>query len=562
VKNLFPLILLLFLAQLSVGQSLEVEVPLESFGVDEEVGIVVARYAEVEALEDLENVENITFILDGAEFEVQSWGSSFSTAEAYLLTRTLDESPYTLYLTEFPLITIGTETPIVDEPKIVSTLTYADDEQVVHTTAGVELRGVTSQTYPKKTYDLEFWFDPENEISEDFQFAQMRSDDDWILDALYNEPLRLRSYFAHKLWLDIHTPSYADLAPTAKSGADVEYVEVFVNGSYRGIYTLSEQVDRKQLQLIHFDGSARGELFKGNTWGATTFSGAPPYSNNNRLWGGHEMKYPRESEMTDWSNLYNFVTFVLDADNESFEDQIWNRFEKENLQHYFIFLNLLRATDNTGKNIFTARYDDGQPYFYVPWDLDGCFGTIWDGSNEDITNGILSNGMINKVLDLNPDGFTSELAVQWFDLREGLLSTSALMEGFMNQYETFDTHLIYQRESLAFPEFSGSQQELDYLMVWLEGRLAFLDEYFDNFLFISKLPRGLQKLKLYPNPATSYVSIAKHEQYLGQTYRLTNAMGQEVYSGVLRSQRINLSNFSKGLYIFQIGKEVGLLVVD
>ncbi|WP_366841162.1 CotH kinase family protein [Lacinutrix sp.] len=49
----------------------------------------------------------------------------------------------------------------------------------------------------KKSFDLEFWADLVSKEKKDIKFKGMRSDDDWILDAMYNEPLRLRSYYSY-----------------------------------------------------------------------------------------------------------------------------------------------------------------------------------------------------------------------------------------------------------------------------------------------------------------------------------------------------------------------------
>ena len=106
---------------------------------------------------------------------------------------------------------------------------------------------------------MEFWNDTLGAVTSDVSFGELRTDDDWILDALYNEPLRLRSYVANKLWLSIHqNPYYIDERPNAKSAADVMYVEVFLNGNYNGIYNLSEQVDKKQLKLKSYKEIIRG----------------------------------------------------------------------------------------------------------------------------------------------------------------------------------------------------------------------------------------------------------------------------------------------------------------
>ena len=148
----------------------------------------------------------------------------------------------------------------------------------------------------KKTYDLEFWNDEIGADTKNVQFGELRLDDDWILDALYNEPLRLRSYVANKIWLQMHTPNYLSEEPNAKAGANVKYVEMFVNHQYNGIYNLSEQIDPKQLKLVKFNNTMSGELYKGISWGATTFTALPNYNNELRQWSGYEFKHPKEEE--------------------------------------------------------------------------------------------------------------------------------------------------------------------------------------------------------------------------------------------------------------------------
>ncbi len=104
-----------------------------------------------------------------------------------------------------------------------------------------------------------------------------------------------------------------------------------------GIYALGEQVDKKQLKLKSFNGSIRCEFYKGISWGASTFTELPQYDNNNRIWSGFEMKYPKEDDITDWSNLYNFVDFVINSSEINFEDNIIDKFNINNAIDYFIF---------------------------------------------------------------------------------------------------------------------------------------------------------------------------------------------------------------------------------
>lgn len=133
----------------------------------------------------------------------------------------------------------------------------------------------------------------------------------------------------------MHTPFYLAEEEDAKSGADVMYVEVFLNNTYNGIYMLSEQVDSKQLELKSFKkDKIRGELYKSEAIlnHATYFANATSYDNTQDTWDG-------------------FVDFVANSSDGEFDAGIAERVHIGNALDYFIFLNVLRAVDNRGKTI-------------------------------------------------------------------------------------------------------------------------------------------------------------------------------------------------------------------
>src|SRR5690606_8152803 len=137
----------------------------------------------------------------------------------------------------------------------------------------------------------------------------------------------------------------------------------------------------------------------------------------------------------DWSNLYNLIDFVKNSNNNEFYAQYQNKFQLDNMVDYFIFLNLLRATDNTGKNIYIAKYDTEEPYFYVPWDLDGTFGIIWSGNHENITNDILRNKLYDRLLqDCSVNGFREKLRDRWNSAKQSIFNHDFLMNKFQESY--------------------------------------------------------------------------------------------------------------------------------
>ena len=416
----YLLIFTLVYSTFACSQTLTINISENKFGTDEILSIIVSRIQNIEDYQDIEDYDEIIISFGVNAYRFISNPNNLEYSNSYIIEQLNSSNQYTLYFTQLPIIIIDTDNAIVDEPKVLANLVYTDDEQTVTSNIGIELRGGSSQGYPKKTYDIEFWENETGDETIDMQFGELREDDDWILDALYNEPLRIRSYTANKLWKQIHTPYHIDDEPEAESGADVMYVEMFVTGKYNGIYNLSEQVDRKQLKLKKFNDDMRGELYKGASWGASTFTSLPSYNNTNRAWGGYEFEYPDEDEITDWNNLYQFTDFVMNSSESDFATNIWSKFVEDNIIDYFLFLNLIRATDNTGKNIYLGKYKADEPYFYIPWDLDGCFGTIWNGTNENITDDILTNGFMDRVIDENPNNTFMNIASKWFDYRNDI----------------------------------------------------------------------------------------------------------------------------------------------
>lgn len=457
---------------------------------------------------------------------------------------------YQLYFSNLPLIGITTQGPIVDEPQVAGHFTYSDSTgELVHAALGIEYRGGSSQAWPKKSYRIEFRSDTAWEEETDMQLPGMRSDDDWNLLALYNEPLRLRNVVCNRLWRMIHAPYYQFLEPDAVNGVRMMHAELFVNGAYRGIYAVSERIDRKQLELKTYNGSIRGELYKGTSWGASTFSEAPPYDNGELYWSGFEYEYP--TVVTDWANLHDFVQFVLDTPEEQFLESCTSRFELDNAVDYFIFLNLLRAEDNTGKNIYIARYDAGTPYFYVPHDLDGTFGIAWDGSVANTTDDLLENGFYERLIhDCRPGGFMDRLRQRWNELRGTIITANAITGMFAQEHARLSGNWAYVREALAWPEFVHDPAQLAYLEAWLQARLAYLDTRFNAPCEPSAIAEaGTPVFGLFPNPANTHVTVLTTEPAAARI-RLTDAIGRNVLQQTLYGPRneMDVSMLAPGLY--------------
>lgn len=414
---------------------------------------------------------------------------------------------YTLYFTQLPIVKLTVEDEIVDSPNVAGIFElYAPGFAPVSSVMGVQFRGAHSQTFPKKSMEVEFWTDESGEEERDLPLLGLTATSGWNLQAMYNEALRANSKTANDLWQEIHPDVYyKDKEPEARSGIRMKYAELFLNNVYRGIYAIGEKVKRKSLQLKKFkDNEIKGELYKGDNYGnATMLTGLDPYDNTSDYWSGYEYKHPKEK--IDWSNLHNLVDFVLNSDEQSFKNNYSAKLDTDNLVDYFIFLNFLRATDNAGKNIHLAKYDKNEKYFYVPWDLDGVFGTIWDGSNENIVDDLLFNGLYQRLwTDVN---FRNKLADRWTELRQDIITSDHINTMFNDNRMSLLQNLAYEREQIVWDGFPFDDAQWEYQKDWIARRIDFLDSAFVKLLAVSDPGTSSNGIVIYPNPASDYFKI-------------------------------------------------------
>jgi len=481
-----------------------------------------------------------------------------SPAVAYQATSSGDA--YTVYFTRLPILEFTARQPVADTPYVYASMVLADSTgQLAQSALGIQLRGAYTQTLIKKSYELSLWTDSTGKATRNLPLLGMRNDDTWNLQAMYNDPLRLRLKVANDLWQQLNQPYYQAQEPTAKTSIAFAYVEVFKNGSYQGIYTLTERIDRKQLQLKKYaSNTMEGELYKGVSLdSAVVYRGVPPFSNSSTLWSGFEYQEP--SQKIDWTNLHDFVQFVVHSPDTTFYRQFPGRFNQASAVDYFLFLNLLRAVDNTGKNLYVAKYKAGEPYFFVPWDLDGTYGDDWTGVNLNITNDLLSNGLYDRLQhSTGPTGFWQAAVRRWASLRASILTQPRLMASIYSNNALLLHNAVYEREHLAWPAYSYDPQQLSYPATWLTARLAYLDQVFGYQTLATTSPTSPTTFQVYPNPANGFLYVQGDATQLD----LQDMSGRRVLQATLTSgiTRLDIRGLPQGIYVARLHGTSGVAV--
>ena len=459
-----------------------------------------------------------------------------------------------------PTVSIVTDGPIVNTPAVHGTISVTDTAGmtiVMH--AGFKIRGTSSQQYEKKSYRVELWTDSTGTMMADTTFLGLRSDDDWNLEAMWSQPLRLRDKVANALWMEIYQLPYQASEPGAMSGIRMEYVDLYVNEAYVGVYALTERMDRKQLGLRKYNGNLRGLLFKGNGPGAPTFEDLPAYDNTQDTWSNYEWVYPNESDtVIDWSALYNFTNFVMNATDYAFYSQYSTMFEAANAIDYYLFINVLKAMDNMGRNLFLARYKKSGTFFYAPWDLDAIWGLDTDGAQTHDASGLLGNGFYDRLLDdCSTHGFANQVRDRYNALRETVLNREHIMALVQEQYDWLVAHGVYEHEHEAWPEFIVDENQLDYMSDWLDQRFAYLDEELNAECgtWSAEEADATPSVEVFPNPAKDCVFVRFAESPSGAaTVRLYDMTGRLVYAATSADQVLSIptNRFRSGIYMILI----------
>ncbi len=385
--------------------------------------------------------------------------------------------------------------------------------------AAFRYRGASALSYSKKSYAVKLR--DATGASVDREFFGLRDDNNWILDAMSVDRSCMRNRVSTDLWNDFAIAPYhrrEGWEKKARTGTRGRFVEVFLNGQYHGLYCMTEKMDRKQLKLKKSDVDAatgdetvRGTLYKSSNWSYEVFMGhyldqktfprVSPQSYNNdkraETWASYEIKYPDwEEEKIDWKPLWNAINFVAVADDPDFNTEVSSWFDMPVVNDYYLFIELMLATDNHGKNMFFFNYDqlgekDTKKIGIAPWDLDGTWGRRWDGSRDytaadqdfDTYLWTYEHGthtLFYRMLNSTYWNWENALKERYAELRSNYFSTESLVGRFRDYESLFTESHAAQREKERWPGYHYDiEADVDYIAEWIADRIDYLDRQYD-----------------------------------------------------------------------------------
>ena len=459
--------------------------------------------------------------------------------------------------------------------------------------AAFRYRGATAQSFNKKSYAIKMR-EADGVTSKDVEFLGLRDDNNWILDAMAVDKACMRNRVSTDLWNDFATPPYhkaAGYEKKARHGTRGEFAEVYLNGKYHGLYCLTEKMDRKQLKLKKFEEATdttpeiiRGTLYKSSQWsyevlmghemGVNYFPKLAPESYDNKkrseTWANFEIKYPDwEDEPIDWGPLWNAINFVATTGDVAFNSEIHKYFDIPGVTDYYLFIELMLATDNHGKNIFLYNYDQtlDSPNLrnrmgIAPWDLDGTWGRRWDGSSDicvpdqdfntflwEYEHGTLT--LFHRLKRSTYLNWNAELAARYAELRATYFSEESLCNRFQSYADLFEESGAIAREQKCWSSYhSNILKDVDYIKGWIAERLTYLDQQYGYVQ-----PDGVDYVETDYIGVSGGVGCFTLSTNVAQMVKVYNLNGQLVRALEVQPVVQRVDGLAKGVYVVA-GKKV------
>ncbi len=368
---------------------------------------------------------------------------------------------------------------------------------------GIEIRGFTSATFPKKSYSVETRNKDTTNLN--VKLLGLGKENDWVFHGPYPDKSLMRNVLAYNLG-----------NRTGKWSSKTRFFELYMNGVYSGVYVLVEKIkiDKNRLNLTKLsaidtigDGLTGGYIMKLDRPETTDIDGKDywisPYMAPTAL---KQKEYflhadPDGDEIKPIQHNYikNYIT--------NFENVLYSTTYTDPVKGYYPLVDIISFVDYyiitelshnlDGYRISTFMYKDrdskgGKLTMGPFWDYDICFGNA-DFFSAGNTSGWIVDGMGDgdayampfwwKKFRLDPV-FNSYLKRRWNIHKSAFLNTTYLnnlvdscaIELKTAQKRNFLTWNILSTYVWPNNYVGGTyENELIYLKNWLKDRITWMD---------------------------------------------------------------------------------------
>lgn len=378
---------------------------------------------------------------------------------------------YTLVFTSIPTVQIITLDKIGNEPKTFARIILNDiypNEASVNSLIGIEYRGASSLNNPKKSYGFNVLSDKNLDNTKLLSFFDYTANDKWILDAMSRENAKCRNKTSFDLWTSLSNT-------TQHIGIQSKFVEVFINYESQGIYCFGENMTTTLLNM-----NPESVLIMGkDVNGYSNFYNYPKVSPKSTYWTDWEQKIPDANERLNWDDFEVLSHLIVKSSDAQFIAQIDNLIDLDNLIDYYIFINIIHGIDNNAKNCQFLKYGPNQKFVIVPWDLDSTWGKNYKGEATNFGY-VVTNGLFDRLIALNPNGFISKLRLRWEEVKYNQFSEYTMKNLFEENFKVIKESNIIEIDNQKWDNNVDLNAEQAYINNYIQQKWSFLDYYFTH----------------------------------------------------------------------------------
>lgn len=378
----------------------------------------------------------------------------------------------TIRLTNLPLVNIETDADISDNEtnSVFKYINPSNLDEVVTYNSKIKIRGATTRWYDKKSYKVEM-YDTDYDKEKNVNISNFYYGSSFILDAMYRDNSKIRNVLATELWNNI-SDDFTNIDVYS------EYVEVFINGKYVGLYAFTEPINRKNLNLNKSTLNDTSVVIKSNDW--TTPDKYSSYKNIlDDKYLDYELKYPNDEELFNesWEAIITKLSKYYNADVKDYKliDEVFN------INNY-IDMVLFNSFTNNEDNKLTKNN-----YFYIknlndkvhvqPWDMEFCFGLRYSNQNSYNFEKVLDDydDIKFEIKNKDSDKINNLLINKYWNFRRNVLNEKYLDE-LLDEYLNDLNKGAAKRDSELWIDYD-IEEEIEDIRTWLHKRLNYYDNY-------------------------------------------------------------------------------------
>ena len=329
------------------------------------------------------------------------------------------------------------------------------------------MRGNSSASFDKKSYAFETWDADDSDL--DVALLGLPAEEDWVLQGPYSDKSLIRNHLVYSLSRDI-----------GRYAARTRFVELELNGDYRGVYVLMEKIKRDDVRLDLPPGAV---LLK-RDW----VEGGDAFIRTSAC---------RDDLKVEWPDSAEGVVERLDAIEAELLAGDFSSIDLESFVDHMLIVELGRNVDGYVLSTWITLSEDGVLAMGPVWDYNGALGNAsyfqawktegWHYENPEFP-GDNPRGFCWYEALLESPAFLQLRRERWQAHRAGALSDAAI-EARIDEAVAVVQPAVdrnFERWPVLgediWPNDAGAEdrttfeEEVAYLKTWVKLRTAWLDD--------------------------------------------------------------------------------------